>query len=153
MSGTRSGSAGVVDASPHGASPAGISPLSPDQLPLRSLLERMTSDLSTLLRQEVALAKVELKEEATKAARGGGMLGGAALAGWMALLLLSFAAAWALAEVIAPGAAFAVVGALYALAAGLLAVGGRRRLGTLHGPEQTIETLKEDARWAREQMS
>jgi hypothetical protein len=87
----------------------------------------MTSDLSTLFRQEVALAKVELKEEATKAGKGAGMFGGTAFAGYLAVVLLSFAAAWGLAEVMATGLGFLVMGALYAIVGGALFVAGRRK--------------------------
>jgi hypothetical protein len=113
----------------------------------------MTSDLSTLFRQEVALAKVELKEEATKAGKGAGMFGGTAFAGYLAVVLLSFAAAWGLAEVMATGLGFLVMGALYAIVGGALFVAGRRKMESIHGPQRTVQTVKEDTQWVREQMS
>jgi hypothetical protein len=134
--------------------PAMHSPASlAEEQSLGELFGRMTSDLSVLFRQEIDLAKVEIKEEATKAGKGAGMLGGTAFTGYMALLLLSFAAAWGLAEVIAPGFAFLVMGALYAVVAGVLFSVGRKELKLVHGPEKTVQTVKEDAQWAREQMS
>ena len=63
---------------------------------LGDLLGEVTRDLSTLIRQEMALAKAELKESAGKAAKGAGMLGGAAYGAGMAVLFLSIALWWAL---------------------------------------------------------
>ena len=62
------------------------------------------------MRDEVQLAKIELKEEVGRAGRAGGLLGGAAFAGYMVVVTLSFALAWGLAEVMAVGWAFLIVG-------------------------------------------
>lgn len=119
---------------------------------LGELFAGLSSDMSSLLRDELSLAKVELKEEVTKVGRAGGMLGGAALAGYMTIVLLSFAAAWGLAEVMAVGWAFLIVAAAWAAAAGLLYLRGRDQLQSVHPkPEQTIDTLKEDVQWAKNQ--
>jgi hypothetical protein len=48
-----------------------------------ALIGEVTRDMSTLMRQELALAKAEVKEEAVKAARAGGMLGAGGVAGTM----------------------------------------------------------------------
>ena len=72
----------------------------------------------------------------------------------MAFVLLSFAAAWGLAEVVPEGVAFLIVGGTYGLVALALAALGRQRLKTATPvPEQTVETLKEDVAWAKQQMS
>ena len=98
------------------------------------------------------LAKVEMKEEAVKAGRAGGMLGGAAAAGDLALILLAFAAAWGLAELVDAGWAFLIVGVVVGAIAAVLARVGQQKLSEVNPvPEQTVETLKEDARWARAQ--
>lgn len=127
-----------------------------DQLDDRSLGElfgELSAGFSQLVRDEVQLAKVELREEAAKARRAGGMFGGAALAGYMALLLVSFAAAWGLAEVIPVGFAFLIVGVLYGIVAAVLFLRGRDEIKHASPmPEQTVETLKEDARWAKAQL-
>jgi hypothetical protein len=118
------------------------------------LFGRLSEDFSTLIRQEVALAKAEIKEEATKAGKGAGLLGGTGLAALFALLMASFAAAWGLAEVMAPGWAFLIMAAIYAAAAGVLFVRGRQELRTVHPvPEKTVESLKEDAQWAKHPTS
>jgi uncharacterized membrane protein YqjE len=124
----------------------------PDDQSLGELIGRMTTDLSTLVRKEIELAKVEVTEEVKTAGKGAGMFGATAFAGYLALLMLSFALAWGLAELIPVGWAFFCVGIVYAAVAGALLVQGRKQLRAVRGPEQTVETLKEDVAWAREQM-
>lgn len=120
---------------------------------LGELLGDATRDLSTLVRKEMELAKVEIKEEVAKAGKAGGMLGGTAIAALMSLLLLSFAAAWGLAEVVPEGVAFLVVGVVYAAVAAFLYFKGRAELQHVNPvPEQTVETLKEDAQWAKQRI-
>jgi uncharacterized membrane protein YqjE len=121
---------------------------------LGDLFSRLTGDLSKLMHDEIELAKVEMKETAKEAGMAGASLGVAGVTGLMALLLLSFAAAWGLAEVLPEGVAFLIVGGAYGIIAlGLLAF-GRQRLKTVKPvPEQTVETLKEDVAWAKQQMS
>jgi uncharacterized membrane protein YqjE len=128
-------------------------PVEPDQS-LGDLLGRVSSDFSNLVSTQVELAKVEIKDEIASAGRGAGMLGGGAFCAYLAVVLLSFAAAWGLAEVVPDGVAFLIVGAVYAVAALVLLPRGRDRLARLRPvPEKTGETVKEDVRWAREQMS
>jgi hypothetical protein len=80
------------------------------------------------------------------------MFGGAALAGYMTIELLSFAAAWGLAELMAVGWAFLIVAAVWGAAAAFLYLRGRDHLRTVNPkPEQTIDTLKEDLQWAKNQ--
>lgn len=84
------------------------------------LLGRLSDQFTTLLRQELELAKTEAKQEARTAARAGAGFGMAGLTGHMTLLFLSLAAAWGLAELVAPGIAFTIVGVVYALVTALL---------------------------------
>lgn len=126
-------------------------PQRPDQS-LGQLVGELTTEMRTLVQQEVQLAKVELKEEAARAGKGGGMLGGGAFAGYIAILLLSFAAAWGIATAINTGIAFLIVGAVWALIAGVLAWLGRTQLKRVNvKPEQTVETVQEDVQWAKNQ--
>ena len=128
-------------------------PLEPDQS-LGELLGRVSSDFSNLVSTQVELAKVEIKEEITNASRGAGLLGGGAFCAYLAVVLLSFAAAWGQSEVVPEGVALLIVGAVYAVVAAVLLPRGRDRLTRVHPvPERTAETVKEDVRWAREQMS
>ncbi len=107
------------------------------------LISVVTQDLSTLMRQELALAKAEIKEEAVKTGQAAGMLGAAGFAGYMVLLFASIAAWWALAEVMAKGWAALVVTAVWALAGAVLFAVGRQRMREVNPkPERTTETVK-----------
>jgi len=108
------------------------------------MLGDISRDLSTLLRQELALAKAEVKHEAVKAGKGAGMLGGAGFAGYMVLLFLSFAAWWALANVMDEGLAALIVAVVWAVVGAVLFVTGRKQLRELNPtPERTVDTLKQ----------
>ena len=108
------------------------------------LLGEVTQDLSTLMRQELALAKAEVKEEGIKAAKAGGMLGAAGFAGYMVLLFASIAAWWGLAEVMSPGWAALIVTAIWAVIGAVLFAVGRQRMREVNPkPERTVETVGE----------
>ncbi len=108
------------------------------------LLSEVSRDFSTLMRQEVALAKAEVKTEVAKAGKGAGMLGGAGFAGYMVLLFLSFALWWGLANVMDEGWAALVVALVWAAIAAILFVVGRSTLKKVNPkPERTVETVKE----------
>ncbi len=125
-----------------------------DDTSLGELFSRLTTDLSKLVRDEVELAKVEIKQSVEAARTAGISIGVAGLLGLMAFVMLSFAAAWGLAEVVAEGVAFLIVGGAYGLVALALLALGRQRLKTAKPvPEQTVETVKEDVAWAKQQMS
>jgi hypothetical protein len=114
----------------------------------------VSRDFSELVSTQVELAKVELQEEIAAAGRGAGILTGGALCALLAVVLLSFAAAWGLSEVLPEGVAFLIVGAAYAVAAAVLVPKGKDRLSRVRPvPEKTAESVREDVRWAREQMS
>lgn len=118
---------------------------------LSDLLSELAGDFSTLVRQEVDLAKAEVKQEAKHAGQAAGALVGGAVAAFVALLLLAFALAWGLAEVLPPGFAFLIVGLLFAVVAGVLLQSGRKKLQHVEpAPTQTIETLKEDKQWLQD---
>ncbi|WP_062650757.1 phage holin family protein [Streptomyces maremycinicus] len=122
----------------------------PDDRSVGELLSVVTSDVQTLFRQEVELAKVEVKQEATKAGKAAGMYGGAGFAGYMAIFFLSLAAVFALANVIDTGWAALIVAAVWAAAAAVLYQRGKTRMRTVAPkPEHTVETMKENAQWAR----
>ncbi|MFI6033257.1 phage holin family protein [Streptomyces sp. NPDC051315] len=114
------------------------------------LLSAVTSDIQTLFRQEVELAKTEVRQEATKAGKAAGMYGGAGFAGYMVLLFLSLAAVLGLANVMDGGWAALIVTAVWAVVAAVLYQRARTRMRTVAPkPEQTVETMKENAQWAR----
>ncbi|GAA2404073.1 phage holin family protein [Streptomyces glaucosporus] len=114
------------------------------------LLSAVTSDAQKLLRQEIELAKAEVREEATKAGKAAGMYGGAGFAGYMTALFASLALVFALANVMDWGWAALIVTVLWAVPALVLYMKGRSRMREVSPkPERTVQTLKEDAEWAR----
>lgn len=121
---------------------------------LPELVSRLTQQTSTLFRQELNLAKTELRQEIRQAGKTGGLFGGAAVTGLVALLLLSMALAWALGDLepLNPALGFLIVGLIYAIVAGVLAMRGKRSAQDLDPSlPETTESLKEDVQWAKNQ--
>ncbi|WP_284979817.1 phage holin family protein [Arthrobacter sp. fls2-241-R2A-200] len=130
------------------SSPADLPPttaahVKAETVPLGELLSDVTRDISTLMRQEVELAKVEIKDSATKAGKGAGMLAGAAWAGHLAVVFLSIALWWALGQLIGLGWSAVVVAVIWAIVAAVLASKGRKELNAIKGLPRTAETVKE----------
>jgi uncharacterized membrane protein YqjE len=132
----------------------------PENQSLGELFSRVTSDLSSLVRQEMQLAKVEIKQEVRQAGKAGGLLGGGAVAAYMALLFLSAAIAILIALLLSSGLSefsryligFVIVGVIYAIVAAVLLSKGRKEAQQVDPvPEQTVQTLKEDVQWAKTQ--
>lgn len=113
-----------------------------DARSLGEMLSDVTRDISELMRQEVALAKAEVTQSATRAGKGAGMLGGAAVAGHFVLLFLSIAGWWALGNGIGRGWAALIVAVVWAVIAGILALLGRKNLQAVQGLPQTTESVK-----------
>jgi hypothetical protein len=109
---------------------------------LGELLGEVSSDLSELMRQELALAKAEATQTATRAGKGVGMLGGAAVSGFFVLLFLSMAGWWALGNVIGRSWSALVVMLVWAIIAAVLAVMGRTALTAVKGLPRTTGTVK-----------
>ncbi|MCS5735222.1 phage holin family protein [Herbiconiux daphne] len=109
---------------------------------LGDLLGEVTKDLSTLMRQELELAKAELKQSASRAGKGAGMLGGAGYAASMTILFLSIALWWALGTLIGGGWSGVVVAVIWAIVALILFVIGRKQLKEVNGAPKTVESLK-----------
>ena len=143
----------MTDGSSYG-SPYAPGPPDVEGRSVGELLGEVTEDLSKLMRQEVALAKVELKEEATKAGKAGGLLGGAGAVGYLVLVFLSLALMFALDEVMPMGWAALLTAAILGVIAAILFVVGRNKFKQVNPkPEQTVETLKEDVQWAKNRNS
>jgi len=131
-------------------------PATQPKRPERSLGElfgEMTSEVSTLFRQEVQLAKTEAKYEASLAAKGIGMFAGAGVAAWMALLFVSLALAWLLDQAMNTALAFLLVGLIWVIAAAVLAFVGKSRIKSVEPLPTTVQTIKEDVEWAKQQKS
>lgn len=125
-----------------------VSPETPPTTPttapsLGELFGEVSKDLSQLVRQEVELAKAEAKESAQKAGRGVGMFGGAATAGWFALLFLSLAVwEWLSGAIDNRGWAAVIVMVVWAIVAAVLAASGRSSFRKIDGLPRTVDTSK-----------
>jgi len=117
---------------------------------LGELVATATRDLSLLVHQEVELAKAEIKKDVAAAGKGAGLFGGAGVTGLFGLLFVSISAAYGISWLGVPlGCAFFTVGALYLIVAAVLGVSGKKKISQVGPPERTIETLKDDAEWAK----
>ncbi len=122
--------------------------------PMGELFKQLSDDLSTLVRQELKLAQVEMTEKGKKAGVGVGMFGGAGVVGLLALGAFTACLIAALATGMEVWIAALIVTVLYGAAAGVLALNGKSRVSEAIPPvpEQTVETVKEDAQWAKTQL-
>lgn len=108
------------------------------------LVSQISQDFSTLVRQEIALAKAELKQEAVKAGRGAGLLGGAGFAGYLAAIFGSLTLMYVLDTFLALWLSALIVTVLYAVVAFVLQARGRQELKRVDPtPHQTVETVNE----------
>lgn len=125
-----------------------------DTRSLGEIVGDLSNDLTTLVKQELELARTELKAEASKAGKGAGMLGGAGVAGLLTLILASFALSYLLDNWMPVELAFLITTLLWAIVGAVLAARGRTELKKSN-PQlpKTQQTLKEDAAWARAQKS
>lgn len=110
---------------------------------LGDLLGEVSRDISTLMRQEVELAKAEIRDSAKKAGKGAGLMGGAGYAALMAVFFLSLALWWALGTLIGNGWSGVIVAVLWAIVAAILFTVGRSAMKQVKGLPQTIDTVKQ----------
>ena len=116
--------------------------------------KRLADDLALLVRKEIELARAEIADKARTATIGAGMLGGSAIAGALALASLTVSVMLALSVVLAPWIAAAIVTAAWSVVTVTLALAGRKKIrdaGSLL-PEQTIENVRADVKWAKRQV-
>jgi hypothetical protein len=128
----------------------------PEQLrerPIGDLVKQLAGQTSTLVRQEIDLAKAEMSEKASVAGKGAGLFGGAAVVGLLAAGALTAFLILLLSEAMDAWLAALIVGVVMAAIAAALAATGRSRIraATPPVPEQTVETVKEDVEWAKSQ--
>lgn len=110
---------------------------------ISDLVSDVAADISLLMRQEMELAKVELRESATQAGQAAGMFSGAAIAGHLALLFLSVAAWWGLGQAMDNlGWSAVVVALVWAVVAAILTSTARNRMKKVTGLPRTVDTAK-----------
>jgi uncharacterized membrane protein YqjE len=121
--------------------------------PIGELLKQLSQETTTLVKQELDLAKAEVAEKGAKAGKGVGMFGGAGVVGLLALGSFTAFLIMLLDGAMPNWAAALVVTAVYAAIAGVLALQGRNKVkeATPPVPEQAVESVKEDVQWAKTQ--
>ena len=137
-----------LDPASPGRGPAGgTGP--PEDASLGELISNISNDFSTLVRQELEVAKAGISDTVSKAGKGAGMFGGAGIAGHFVLLFLSIALWWALGAMIGQGDAqpalgwsALIVAAIWAVVAAVLALTGRKEMQEAQGIPRTTETVK-----------
>ena len=117
------------------------------------LLSEVSSEVGKLVKKEIELAKMETSDSVSKAAKAGAMLGAGGVGAFVGLLILAMAAAWGLAEIMAPGLAFLIVAVLFFVVAGALAAAGRKKMKQVQGPKQTMKTLRQDVQVAKDSLA
>lgn len=122
-----------------------------DERPIAELLRELSAQTSTLVHQELELAKLELARKGKRAGIGAGMFGGAGLVGLYAVGALTAAVVLLLATTMAGWLAALIVAVVYGLLAGGLALAGRSQVqqATPPLPQQATESVKEDVQWAK----
>jgi Putative Actinobacterial Holin-X, holin superfamily III len=115
----------------------------PDSRPSAGeLFSEVAEDLSTLMHQEVELAKAELRQSATRAGKGAGLLAGAGFGGYMVLLFASIAAWWGIGDAVGHGWSALIVAAVWLMVAAVLGLRGRREISAVPGVPRTAQTVK-----------
>jgi uncharacterized membrane protein YqjE len=119
--------------------------------PIGELLKQLADETATLVRQELDLAKAEMREKAGKAGPGVGILGAGGVIALLAFGSLTAFLIMALDGAMPNWLAALIVGLVYAAIAGVLYLRGKRRVAEAGAPvpQKTIETVKEDVQWAK----
>jgi uncharacterized membrane protein YqjE len=117
------------------------------------LLKELSDQSTTLIKQEVELAKAELQEKGKQAGMGAGMFGGAGLFGIGAFAALTTAVIAVLATAMDTWIAALIVAVVYGAVAGVLAMTGKKKVQEAAPPvpEQARDSVKEDVEWAKTQ--
>jgi hypothetical protein len=111
---------------------------------LGQLVAQATTDMTEIVRAEMALAKAELKDDVRNGALAGGMFGAAGYIAMLASILLSIAAGYGLVALgLGPGLAFLVLGGVYLLLAAVLVLIGRSRVSKVGPPERAIASARQ----------
>jgi MFS family permease len=121
--------------------------------PIGELVKQLADQTSTLVRQEIELAKAELSEKGRQAGQGAGLLAGAAVIGLLAAGALTAFLILLLDGALANWWAALVVAVAFAAIAAVLALAGKKKVQAAAppAPQQTVETVKEDVEWAKTQ--
>ncbi len=124
-----------------------------DSASFGELIQDIVSNIQGLIRSEFRLAKTEIREDATAAGKAVGVLVAGMALGFFGLGFLLLTAVYALNIVLAAWLAALIVGAAVTIFAAILAGVGFGMLKRINpAPEQTIDTVKEDVAWVRQEV-
>jgi Flp pilus assembly protein TadB len=116
------------------------------------VLQDIVGNVQTIIRSEVRLAKTEVTEQATKAGRAAGMMVGGVVTGWFTVWLLLLAILFALGTVMPMWGAALLLFVIMGILTAVLLTAGKKRLKTVRAtPERTVETMKENVEWVKNQ--
>jgi len=124
-----------------------------DARSIADVLKDIVGNVQQIIRAEIRLAKVEVREEASKVARAGALMAIGGLLGLLALGFLLWAIVYLLAKVVAMWLATAIVGVVVGATGGALIAAGRAQFKRVALPPKTTTTLQENVRWAKAQSS
>jgi MFS family permease len=119
--------------------------------PMAELVRQLSDQTTTLVRQEIELAKAEMTAKGKQVGIGAGAFGGAGLVGLYAVGAITACLILALSTAVAGWLAALIVGVVYAAIAGVLALVGKKKTqaGAPPVPERAISSTKEDVEWAK----
>jgi hypothetical protein len=125
------------------------SPDGDDDSSLKELWSSWTNEANTIVRKEAELAKIEVKETVTAAAKVGTNLGVMAVLGFLALQAVTIAAGFGLASVLPTWFAFLIVGVVYVIGCAVLFFQTRKQFDKLRLPEHAVQSFKDDVKTAK----
>ena len=133
------------------ADQVGGPPADPREKSIGELFKELSAETSTLIRQEMALAKAELSEKGKEAGKGAGLFGGAGVVGLLAGGALTAAIIALLDKAMDTWLAALIVAVVYGAIAAVLALRGKQEMQQAAPPvpEQTVDSVKEDVAWAK----
>jgi MFS family permease len=119
--------------------------------PVAELVRQLSDQTTTLVRQEIELAKAEMTAKGKQVGIGAGAFGAAGLVGLYAVGAITACLILALSTAVAGWLAALIVGVVYAAIAGVLALIGKKKTqaGAPPVPERAISSTKEDVEWAK----
>jgi uncharacterized membrane protein YqjE len=120
---------------------------------MTEVLQDIVANIQEIVRSEFRLAKTEISEQASKAAKSSAPLGGGIVLALYALGFILLSIVYALEIVVAAWLAALIVGVAVAVVAAILVSVGSKRLKQVRMPEKTIVSVKENVQWAKNQIS
>jgi uncharacterized membrane protein YqjE len=119
---------------------------------IAGLLQEIVGNVQGIIRSEVRLAKAEVREDATSMGKAAGMLAAGAVLGIYALGILLLCIVYALNGPLPDWAAALIVGLVVAAIAGILVMVGINRVKSVNpAPDKTMDSVKEDIQWVKQQ--